>query len=84
MTPYMKGRSDIPWWWACIGNQYTSTNVQFLLSDNGISPDIFHFISLLANYFLCIICRLVCPKMCCKNFENWLTIEKVLPKNNFE
>ena len=28
--------------------------------------------------------NLVCPKMCCNNFENLLTIKKVLPKNNFE
>ena len=45
----------------------------FLDLDNGISQ-IFSISFNFGEYFLCIIWRLVCPKMCCKNFENRLTI----------
>ena len=60
------------------------SNVQFLLYDNGISWISSISFKCMQTYCLCRIWCLVCTKMCCKNFENWLTIEKVMPENNFE
>ena len=55
------------------------TNVQFLLSDYGISR-IFSISFNSRQLFFCRILRLICPKMCCNIFENRLTIEKSVEK----
>ena len=53
-------------------------NMQFL-SLKLVFP-LYLLFRLIVGKLFSLIWHLVCPKMCCNNFENRLIIEKVLPK----
>ena len=64
--------------------QKIDVNVCFLDSDNGIFCRYFLFHLTFGKIFSLKNMAIVCPKMCCKTFENQLVITKYLSKNNFE
>ena len=43
------------------------------MSDNGFLQIFYNVLTIVLKYFLGTIEHLVCRKMCCKNFENWMT-----------